>query len=46
MTDRAGTALTIQRLFREDERCRRVAAAEGVGPVTATALVAAVGNRV
>jgi transposase len=36
--------LTIQRLFREDERCRRVAAVEGVGPVTATALVAAVDN--
>ena len=36
--------LTIQRLFRQDERCQRVAAVEGVGPVTATALVAAVGN--
>jgi transposase len=36
--------LTILRLFRDDERCRRVAAVEGVGPVTATALVAAVGN--
>jgi hypothetical protein len=33
-----------QRLFRQDERCQRVAAVEGVGPVTATALVAAVGN--
>jgi transposase len=38
--------LTIQRLFREDERCRRVAAVEGVGPVTGTALVAAVGNAI
>ncbi len=36
--------VTIQRLFRQDERCQRVAAVEGVGPVTATALVAAVGN--
>ena len=36
--------LTIQRLFRQDQRCQRVAAVEGVGPVTATALVAAVGN--
>jgi len=36
--------LTILRLFRDDERCQRVAAVEGVGPVTATALVAAVGN--
>jgi len=35
---------TVQRLFRQDERCQRVAAVEGVGPVTATALVAAVGN--
>jgi transposase len=35
---------TIQRLFRQDERCQRVAAVEGVGPLTATALVAAVGN--
>ena len=36
--------LTIQRLFRHDERCQRVAAVEGVGPLVATALVAAVGN--
>jgi len=36
--------LRIRRLFREDERCRRLAEVEGVGPVTATALVAAVGN--
>jgi transposase len=26
--------LTIQRLFRQDERCQRVAAVEGVGPLT------------
>jgi transposase len=36
--------LRIQRLFRADERCRRLAEVEGVGPLTATALVAAVGN--
>ena len=36
--------LTIQRLFGQDERCQRVAAVEGVGPLVATALVAAVGN--
>ena len=36
--------LNIQQLFRDDERCQRVAAVEGVGPLTATALVAAVGN--
>ena len=34
----------IRRLFQQDERCRRLAAVEGVGPLTATALVAAVGN--
>ena len=36
--------VTIQRLFRQDERCRRLAEVEGVGPLVATALVAAVGN--
>jgi len=36
--------LRIRRLFREDERCQRLAQVEGVGPLTATALVAAVGN--
>jgi len=36
--------LRIQQLFRLDERCRRLAEVEGVGPLTATALVAAVGN--
>jgi len=36
--------LRIQRLFRQDERCQRLAAVEGVGPLVATALVAAVGN--
>jgi transposase len=36
--------VTIQRLFHQDERCRRLAEVEGVGPLIATALVAAVGN--
>lgn len=36
--------LRIQRMAREDERCRRIAEVSGVGPLTATALVAAVGN--
>jgi transposase len=36
--------LRIDRLFRQDERCRRLAEVEGVGPLIATALVAAVGN--
>src|SRR5579863_10615639 len=36
--------LLIQRLFRQDERCHRLARVEGVGPLIATALVAAVGN--
>ena len=34
----------IARKFKHDERCQRLAAAPGVGPLTATALVAAVGN--
>ena len=34
---------TIQRLFRQDERCRRLAEVESVGPLVATALVVAVG---
>jgi len=36
--------LTIQRLFRQDERCQRLAEVGGVGPLIATALVAAVGD--
>ena len=36
--------LRIQRLARQDERCKRIAEVAGVGPLTATALVAAVGN--
>src|SRR4029077_12387204 len=34
----------IERRFKEDERCRRLAKVEGVGPLVATAVVAAVGN--
>ena len=34
----------VERVFRHDERCQRVAQIEGVGSLTATALVAAVGN--
>jgi transposase len=34
----------LERLCRADERCQRLGQIEGVGPLTATALVAAVGN--
>lgn len=34
----------IQRIFRENERCQRLAQVEGVGPLVATALIAAVGD--
>jgi transposase len=34
----------ITRQFKQDERCVRLATVPGVGPLTATALVAAVGN--
>jgi transposase len=36
--------LRVARVFRQDERCHRLAQVEGVGPLIATALVAAVGN--
>jgi transposase len=36
--------LRVARVFGQDERCQRLAKVEGVGPLTATALVAAVGN--
>jgi transposase len=36
--------LRLQRLVRQDERCQRLMKVEGVGPLAATALVAAVGN--
>lgn len=35
---------TIQRVFKQSELCQRIAAVEGIGPITATALVAAVGD--
>lgn len=34
----------VERVFGQDERCPRLAQVEGVGPLVATALVAAVGN--
>ena len=34
----------VKELFRSDERCGRIAAVEGIGPVVATALVSAYGN--
>ena len=34
----------IERVFKQDERCKRLAKIEGVGPLVATAVVAAVGN--
>jgi transposase len=34
----------VAQLYRPDERCQRLGQIEGIGPVTATALVAAVGN--
>ena len=34
----------VKRLFDQDERCQRLADIQGVGPLIATALVAAVGN--
>ena len=36
--------LKVERVFSHDERCQRLAKVEGVGPLGATALVAAVGN--
>lgn len=34
----------IDKLFRENVACRRVACIRGVGPMTATAMIAAVGD--
>lgn len=36
--------LKVEHVFRQDERCQRLARVEGVGSLIATALVAAVGN--
>ena len=35
----------IRELFRSNEMCRRIGKVEGIGPITATALVAAIGDR-
>jgi Transposase IS116/IS110/IS902 family len=35
----------IDRVFRENETCQRIAKIKGVGPKTATAIVAAIGDR-
>jgi len=35
----------LREFFRTDEMCRRIGRIEGIGPVTATALVASVGDR-
>lgn len=35
----------IRGLFRSNEMCQRIGKIEGIGPITATALVAAVGDR-
>jgi transposase len=35
----------IREIFRMSEQCRRLSKIEGIGPVTATALIAAVGDR-
>jgi len=35
----------IREIFRTNEQCQRLARIEGIGPVTATALIAAVGDR-
>ncbi len=40
----AGYDRRIRNLFRSNEMCRRIGKVEGIGPVTATALVAAVGD--
>jgi transposase len=40
----AGCEARLLYKFRDDERCKRLAEVPGVGPLTATALVAAVGN--
>lgn len=35
----------IREIFRNSEQCQRLGKIEGIGPLTATALIAAVGNR-
>lgn len=41
----AGYNRRIKNLFRANEMCQRIGQIEGVGPITATALVAAVGDK-
>jgi transposase len=41
----AGYDRKIRELYRNSEICQRPGKVEGIGPVTATALVAAVGDR-
>lgn len=41
----AGYNRRIKNLFRSNEMCQRIGQIEGVGPITATALVAAVGDK-
>ncbi len=41
----AGYNQRIKRLFRSSEMCHRIGQIEGIGPITATALVAAVGDK-
>ena len=41
----AGYNRRIRNLFRSNEMCQRIGTIEGIGPITATALVAAVGDR-
>ncbi|WP_282611265.1 IS110 family transposase [Pelagibius sp. Alg239-R121] len=41
----AGYNRRIRDLFRSNEMCQRIGQIEGIGPITATALVAAVGNQ-
>lgn len=41
----AGYNRRIKNLFRANEMCQRIGQIEGVGPITATALVAAIGDK-
>lgn len=41
----AGYTRRIRTLFQDNEACQRIGKIEGIGPITATALVAAVGDR-
>lgn len=41
----AGYNQRIKSLFRSNEMCQRIGQIEGIGPITATALVAAVGDK-